>query len=207
MTVSATMKPARAATYNRTVRAGRSTMEYKNLDIGSVNIPNTTVQTGAVTLLNGCAQGTTATTRIGRMIKMTSLYFKLVFCVSSTSVLAEAIRVLVVYDKQPNGAALTAANVMEVDTLTSPVNLGNQRRFKILYDQTKACIGTAGPQNVVFAVKAKKLNKLVEFNTGSTGNIGDIQTGSLYMIVYKTGTLATTNETVAFYSRVLFSDN
>lgn len=184
--------------------------ELKNIDTTSIAYPAVGAFSGYVTLLNGCVQGTTANNRIGRLIKMKSLYLCLPMSLQPTSTGSAHARVLVVYDRQTNTSALTASSVLEVDELSSPISLQNQRRYRVLYDRTIQCIGTAGPQSIVFK-KFIKLGQSVEFNAGNAGTVGDIQTGSLYVIVYVDGVgVAAVNVGGAgttAYARVMFSDS
>lgn len=157
-------------------------------------------------LLNGCAQGTTASTRVGRRLLMKSLLFKYQIGLASTTTGGSPIRVLVVYDSQTNGAAPGIGDVVLTDELAAPMNLSNSRRFKILIDEVIPCIGTAGPQAAMFT-RYVKLAHTVEFNANSAGTVSDIQTGSVYAFVWQNGALATTVAAATMYSRIRFSDS
>lgn len=200
--VSGYARPAMSRTRAVNVRLGA--MELKNIDLQGGFQPGVGVTTGIVELLNGVAQGVTATTRIGRRICMRRVQISYTLNTGTTTVGSSSWRVIVVYDKQTNATALTAAQVMESDQIDSPYNLGNQRRFKILYDKTQS-FGTQGPQTTVFK-KSIKMKKYVEFNTNTAGNVGDITTGSLYLIVYQNGNFTTAGPNSVLYTRVLFAD-
>lgn len=192
----------------RTV-AGRGVISgQEQKDITQLNSALLTAgaSTASVTLLNGVTQGTSGTTRLGRRITMKSLLLNGQFNLQATTAGASPIRVLVVYDMQSNGAAPAASDVLLADTLTSPMNLSNNRRFKVLVEECSPCIGTAGPQSWSFK-RWIKLNHTVEFNTGNAGTVADIQTGSIYMLVYQDGLLITTAPAAFVYSRVRFTDN
>lgn len=167
--------------------------------VGSINSP-------APVLLNGVAPGTSAVTRVGRRINMKSLLFKYQIQLASTTIGGSPIRVLVVMDSQTNGAAATAAGVLLTDEITSPMQLSNSRRFKVLIDEVIPCIGTAGPQAAMFT-RYVKLNSNTEFNDGTAGTVADIQTGSIYAFVWQNGALATTVCAATMYSRIRFSDS
>lgn len=178
--------------------------EKKNIDT-SVTFPTFGVATGAITLLNGCAQGTTASTRLGRQIRLTSLYLRAAWAMAPTSTGSTPIRVMVVYDKQANATPPAATDVLVTDVLQNVNNLSNSRRFVTLLDHVVPCIGTAGPQSVSL-VLYKKLNHMVEFNAGSAGTIGDIQSGSVYALIWNLGTIGVASLVGLVVTRIRFTD-
>lgn len=183
----------------------RSVGELKNVDVTAVNMPALAATTGTVTLLNGMVPGVDPNQRVGRRTIMRNLYLRLTLVTAATTTLSGLYRFLVVYDKQPNAAALTAALVLEQNELEGQHNLGNSRRFKILVDKTKLIASTGTPQSILFEVK-KKMNLPIEFNAGIAGTIADITTGSLYLIVFATGTHGVAIPDADMVSRVMFSD-
>lgn len=170
-----------------------------------VTVPALGVNTAVLTLINGVAQGTTATTRNGRRIFMKSLMIRFSAIMANTSGGATAGRIMVVYDKQSNATAPAATDILLADSIISVNNLGNSKRFVTIWDKLIPCIGSAGPQSVLQA-KYKVLNLPVDFNIGSAGTIGDIQTGSLYIMIYTNATITTAATNWAFDTRVRFSD-
>lgn len=186
-------------------RMPASSTELKNIDVVTSSlIP--LAGTGVVTLLNGVAQGTTATTRLGRRIVMRSLLVKFEISMAATSTGASPIRILIVYDAQTNATAPVATDVLTLDQLNSPMNLSNSRRFKTLCDIEIPCIGTGGPQ-ASLVTRYVKLNMNTEFNTGSAGTVGDIQSGSVYMLTYQDNVIATAAPVAIAYTRIRYSDN
>jgi len=200
-----------AFTANSLVRLGgrmpASSHELKNIDLSSTTVITfNQVTANTPILLNGVAQGTTATTRLGRRITMKSLLVKGDFSMTATGTGASPLRCLIVYDSQTNAVAATATDVLAADQFDSPMNLSNSRRFKTLLDEQIPCLGAAGPA-AVHINRYVKLNHSVEFNTGSAGTVGDIQTGSIYMLWYQNGGLLTASPLSHVYTRVRFSDN
>lgn len=193
----------RANTYTRL-----STQEQKDITLTNpaISLPAAGSATATLKLLNGVAQGTTAITRLGRKIVMKSLYINGVVYVAPTSTGATPVRVLVVYDKQSNGTAPVATDVVQEDAITSPMNLGNSSRFEVICDHWIPCVGTAGPQAQPFRIY-KKLNHKVEFNAGSAGTIADIQTGSVYVLVWTTNAIGTAALLTFNDTRIRFVDN
>jgi len=67
-------------------------------------------------LLNGCAQGNSGFTRIGRRLLMKSILFRYFFAPGSSS----CFRILVVYDKQTNGALPATTDVVNTTDAHAP---------------------------------------------------------------------------------------
>lgn len=179
--------------------------ELKNVDVTAV-IPAFGVATGVLTHLNPLLQGTSATTRLGRRVTMKSLYIRGYLTMAATSTLAASYRVLVVYDKQANAAPPTAAQILESDFFYGLNNLGNSRRFETLCDHVTECIGTGGPNGTNFTI-FKKMNHAVEFNATNGGTIADIQTGSVYALIYMSAPgIGVATPANAIQCRIRFSD-
>jgi len=176
-------------------------------DLTTNNSGKITAGTAAnvLTLLNGCAQGTTASTRLGRRILMKSLLIRWHFAINTTTAGNDSIRVLIIYDSQTNGTAPAATDVLLTDEFGSPMNLSNSRRFKVLIDELVPCIGTAGPGSAC-GTRYVKGEWPVEFNTGSAGTVGDIQSGSIYMLTSQGGKLITAAPAGDVYARIRYSD-
>lgn len=160
--------------------------------------------TATLLLCNGCAQGTTANTRLGRRIVMRSILIRGVVSKSTTQTGEGGIRVLLVYDMQANATAPLATDILQSDSIQGVQNLNNSNRFKIIYDKHFA-LG-AVDNTVLNFKKYIKCAYPTQFNSGSAGTIGDIQTGSLYLMTYgpQIGTALPNGGTSV---RVRFSDN
>jgi len=184
-----------------------SSTELKDITVRSLAVvaPLASANGSTPFLVNPVIQGSSATTRIGRRILMKSLYIRWFAQLVSTTTGGTPYRMLVVYDSQTNGTAPAVTDVVLTDEITSPMNLNNSRRFKTLCDKTWECLGTGGPQSITLE-KYIKLNLPVEFNNGNAGTVGDIQTGSIYVICWTGNGLAVTVPTSVFYSRIRFSD-
>ena len=97
-------------------------------------------------------------------------------------------RLVVVYDKQTNAAALTPAQVLTavgtINAATSPKNLENRDRFTILRDirTPMAAAETTDYEPPPKAQVYQSITLPVTFNAGDAGTVADITTGSLYAI-------------------------
>lgn len=191
-------------------RAPFSRAELKNIDTANP-IPGFIFGSGGFAasspiLLNGVATGSSATNRIGRRIVMKSLLIRYNVTLASTTTNSTPLRIVIVYDKQANTTAPSATDVFQTTAFSSPMNLANSRRFRVLYDKMHSCIGDQGPESVA-GEKYIKLNLPVEFNTGSAGTIGDITSGSVYCFSASDGTLGVASPSTQGYCRIRFTDN
>jgi len=175
--------------------------EKKYIDV-TVNASFTSA--GALTLLNGCIPGSDAINRIGRRIKMKSLLLRLSCNVGATPT-NDVVRFMVVYDRQANGAAPAATDILTGISALNPNNLNNRARFITLLDWIQA-MDTVGPtivQKVVFIRK----DLVTTFNAGTAGTVADIQTGSLYVLNCGNNAAGVTATTLVCRSRVRFEDD
>lgn len=178
--------------------------EWKSVD---TTISMAADQNSAVQLLNGIARGDEINERTGRKVQMRSIEMHLYATVTPATGTDQRQRVLVIYDKQTNGAALTAANVLQN---TSPVglrNLENRSRFICLYDEAFSLNATGESDSERTFKWYRKVNLTVTFNSGDAGTVADITTGSLYMVVVGSNVAGATAGSVNGYVRVRYTDN
>lgn len=124
-------------------------------------------------LLNGLAQGSVTGTRVGRQIAMTSMDL------SSNAPSGAVQRWVLVYDRQANGALPTGADVFEENLdIRSPQNWSNRHRFDVildsLFDINKYGYFPLNYRNL-------PLDLTTTYNSGNTGTITDISSGSLML--------------------------
>jgi len=187
---------------------GTTNSELKWIDVNAAAAFNAATGVAALTLLNGCTLGSDATNRIGRKTVMKSLQLRGSVLSTAAQSARFAGRILIVYDSQSNGVAPTAADILQSGgAWNSPMNLNNRERFKVLWDKIFQVDSIQGSGNDPWIVKKfKKLPNLETiFNSGNAGAIGDIQTGSVYMLTIATGE-ATVTPGFQFYSRIRFAD-
>lgn len=159
----------------------------------------------AATLLNGLASGSTATTRVGRKVTMTSLLLRYNVSLAPTSVGGSPIRILVVYDKQANAAAPAITDILLTDTFNSANNLSNRDRFVTISDFITPCISVAG--NYSYAgVIYKRFALETMFNTGSAGTVGDMTSGSVHVFSAQTADITTATYEMSMVGRIRFTD-
>lgn len=207
-------RPGAGFTRNRNAMGTRA--EKKVID----TYYNATVQADGSNflLLNGTKPGSQNYDRIGRKISMKSLqvHGKL-NVLSNETTTGFCIRMLIVYDKQPNGASPTYGDIIKSQDITGAtsstysdfVNLDNRDRFEIIRDHfiqlgqfTTTPDYATGPLTVPINEYLKLANREVCYNAGNAGTIGDIQSGALYMFLVADN--AGANSDLSF--RVRFTD-
>ena len=190
--------PTRA--YLRRAQVG----EIKAVDLAQANYALDS--TGTVTTLNLIRTGTSFNNRIGRRIKLRSVYIQGQIANSGAAAVAGTVRILLVHDKQANGAVPTYADVIasvdQAGTATSAfldhMNMNNRDRFNILVDRKihmptlTASVSNGYPSTDALQTKIsifKKLNFITQYKSDTAPSvIGDISTGSLLMLTFGVAT-------------------
>lgn len=180
------------------------------LNVGSVTGAEPGVAFTGLTELNCVQQGASSYNRVGAKIMIKSIQVKTTLRLQGTTPVPDAIRFMVVYDRQPNGAFPLISDIISDNISTAPgfhsgVNMSNKDRFHIVRDQYRT-LSPAGSTSVVLSEFIKtKLD--VQFKA-SSGNIGDITTGALYFIVMalQTPSAATYVQMSDLHSRIRYYD-
>lgn len=179
----------------------KKSAEWKNIDNQiETQIPVSSNGFSGPQILNPLLQGTSAVTRIGRKVTFRSLTYRIQFSgATGASANTSPLRVLIVYDRQPNGVAAAASDVLEQATFTGHMNLARSDRFLIMSDKIHESSST-GPSTGKCHIKMS----LESFYSTNLGTIADIQTGAILMFLASTGSTSTTFNTVV---RLRFTDS
>lgn len=181
--------------------------EVKNFEAGGTIATTFNASTfAAPSLLNGLQYGTAANQHVGRKVMLRSILIRMTSNLGPTSTQGANTRVLVIYDRQTNGAAPAALDITTANDFWSVMNLNNSDRFVVIFDKILPAISQNGNWSVAKKVY-KKLSLDMIFNAGSTGTVTDIQTGSLYLLVGINGTMGVANGGFTFTSRIRFVDS
>jgi len=187
-------------------------LNFKDTSLAGQSFSTTPV----LLLLNGMAQGTTASTRIGRRICVKSIQWMFDTESSSASVW-NGYRFMIVLDKQANAATPAFTDIYDVAQPTTFRNVSNMPRFQVLYDSKEVLsVGpttTTGSDQQTESIVSKqdgylKVNIPVQFNAGVAGTIADIQTNALYFVMIGNSGISTLND-VQIYNgqvRIRYSD-
>jgi len=162
-----------------------------------------------ITELNCVQQGATAYNRIGTKIQMKSIHFSCLLSMGGSAPTSNSCRLMLVYDRQPNGAfpalsAILSDNISAAPAFTCGVNMANRSRFVILRDQYFA-FNQAGVtiQPVSMFVKTKLETQF----SSNAGNIGDINSGALFLVAMGfTNSAACSIQAHSAHSRIRYFD-
>lgn len=142
---------------------------------------------GSVQLLNGVAGGSAINQRVGSIYTIRSISLRGQIYSGLATSLENTVRIMIVYDKSANATALTVANVLDSASPLSHKSLENRSRFWILMDKTYH-LNAHGAVNSRREIEwYKKISLKVTCNSNVAGTIGDITTGSVYLVVCGTG--------------------
>jgi len=130
-------------------------------------------------------QGTTDSTRVGNVIRVRSIRAHLTF----TDTVMTVFRILLIWDRQPNGAAAAVADVVATATFNGLYNTNNVvgaggSRFTIISDVTGIINPNIVTTNTPYQYNRTFLvNKSVTFG-GNAGTIADMSTNNLFFLFF-----------------------
>lgn len=191
-----------------------STFETNFVDVSETPVRFTSTPGGNTNwvLLNGLQQGASSYNRLGTKVgmKRLTIHYDITPSLANTAAVnAQMGRVMIIYDRQANGAKPVESDVIKnysfdgsnTSLVTDHLNMDNRNRFLVLFDRfiylPPLGINGATPgkvQGIVVnpsdgslpfsgAINLNLRGLLTQYNKNSTGLIGDIQSGSLYLLV------------------------
>lgn len=163
-------------------------------------ITPTVTSTGNVIPLNTIVQGIGSNQRIGAQCATSNVYYNYVIRQGGTPT-STALRIILLWDREPNGVAPAITDVLAVSSVTSPMNLLNRNRFVVL-DDDRDTLSTNGEQ-IEFVTDFRKINQLSTF----TDATGTAQTGGLFLLYLSDQPAGVTAPTLSGTWRVRFMDN
>lgn len=203
--VNVVVKPNRQPVRNEIKNIKKSIKKINNeveLKYADVVVGATTFDTGgSISLLNSVDVGNTEYTRSGTDIRATSIQLRITIkcdpSQTAVTTITPAVRLMLVWDSQPNGAvpilASTAAipGILDnriISLYLAPYNRVTQKRYKILhdklYDMNSMTSSTATPfltwGDRHIRIKLP-LGRTIKYDS-TGGGIADITTNSLYFI-------------------------
>lgn len=148
-------------------------------------------------------QGDSNITRTGNRITIKSISCRLRIDLTALEALGTSVRVMLVYDRRPNGANAGFTDVLETDSILSPLNIkGNSRgRFQVVFDRTIDFTSTQAHWSDNFW---KRMNLQVNYD-GNAGTVADVDRGNFMMLTCAAGNAAAIN--VNWYIRMAFEDD
>lgn len=156
--------------------------------------------------LNAMPKGDQADQREGRQIRLKSVQIRCDVQMNSSEAHTQ-FRLLVLVDKQPNGAFPNYLDLWNIYGSVIPVvamkNLDFRHRFTILRDVTIQLDQNSIREKMIKIYK--KLNIVTTYNGDNNGTVGDIETNSL--LVYVTSDNLLNQPTFNLSTRIRYIDN
>ncbi len=176
--------------------------EKKLIDLDSVDDSSDVIVINPITLI---AQGDTSSSREGAKVVYTSIQMKYTFK-QNTSATFTRCRIMLVLDKQCNGALFTAGDLLQTtavgQAIISPLNLDGAFRFKVLYNKVHTL--SVDGSGVQYGEMFKKINIPARYS-GNGGAIGDVLSSCLYIVHMSDE--ASLKPKASYYTRVRFIDS
>lgn len=162
----------------------RPTVEWKQIDtIYADNALPVTDAFSSLAYQNLIAQGVGNSQRVGRKITLRSIYYRFhMGTAAGTSPYTGPVRIVVVYDRQPNGLGGGIVDVFSSNNFHALQNLNNGDRFLVLSDQIYESSSTLSTHGQMY----KKLS-LDTVYSGAGATIADMTTGSISAFVATPG--------------------
>lgn len=161
-------------------------------------------------LLNGIGQGVLPWQRIGRKVTMHKIQLRYYFGSNVSGNGVAKFRILIVYDKQFNGAIPLISQVLDIHIAgKDPVafnNLGNSDRFVTVADIiTESALSF---YDVPFGLISRNVNMDTIFNAGTgSEDPTTINTGGVILYVCQCLVPLVSPNNIQFNSRIRYSDN
>lgn len=194
-------------------KALKTTLALKRLvnvekHIRDFQITSTTVSSaGLITNLSLIAQGDSSNERDGDQIKVLSISCNMKYNINVLVPVA-TIRMLLVEDKQTNGAQFTLADLLDDvsvnDGLVSNYNQDNMYRFNIVWDKVVTLATNGTGSRLVY--KTASMQKRIRYELGEAGAVIAALSSSSYSLVLLSDHSANM-PTVTFFCRVKYVDN
>lgn len=207
-TRSTSVSSSAAKQYKRAITVFKADDELKFWDPSLTITPLAATWVQNTTLVGGITRGTDADERVGRKIAVHSLHIRMSWQLGANVgpiYPTQALRLVAVYDKQPNGAAPANTAIFVTDNVNSHKNLTNEARFQILFDRTFTHLRGPGEVDYDIINIYKKFTKpLVVEYSGNLGTVADITTGNIILMAAVTNGTAASASTVTGYGRIRF---
>lgn len=176
----------------------RPTVEKKNIDTSGSTGNVGTNQFSELDHLNVVGQGTSANTRVGRKIQMKSIFLR---WITSTGLNAAPIRIVLIYDRNPQGALPNIGEIFLADSFNAMLNLANSDRFVVIADEvhnSNYAVGAAQYAGTIY----RKLN-LDAVYSQTAGDITSQTSGAIYAI---SSGLGGVGQGMGYIARIRYTD-
>lgn len=176
--------------------------KYTDASLAAISV----TQTGILTLINSIAPGTGSQGRIGLQVATKSVYYQYTLANGATPI-PTVTRMMLIWDRQPNGSATPATVPDVLQTAIGPVpaylaanNLVNKHRFVVLSDE-RISLSPNGEQ-IEIDTGFRNINQLSEYPEASNNP----QTGALLLLLASNTAVAASQPVFNGNYRIRFKD-
>jgi len=168
--------------------------------------------TPTINVLNAMGTGNSASTRVGRQIRIKSIEWK-GYLQQGTSATYNISRHAIVLDRQANAVAPAFTDIYDAATPIALRNISNKKRFKVIWDSgliSQAGNRTAGQltgTGMVAVEGYKRTSILVQYNAGTAGTVADITTNALYLVSIGAAAAGAADTELNVNVRIRFDDD
>lgn len=200
--------------YGRNYPYGRTRQALRSKETGFVDLAHAGYAadtTGSVTLIATVAQGVSVNQRIGKKMRWKSMQIRGTVQANAASTVSGAAW-MIIYDKKPQAALPAVVDILNTANCNSFLNDANSGRFTVLKRMDYSLSGnTTTPAtgnecedvNEFLNLKSRKFAGTAT----TTGAIGAIETGALYLVTVGDTAVGTGAATVALGFRTRFRDD
>lgn len=174
-------------------------VEYKNNDIPETSL--SVINSGTLISLNHLSQGDTKSTRTGDSVLNKSLVFKY-YITPSPSAVDTYIRLVLIYDKYPNGTMATIDEIFKEARITGHLKIASASRFHV-FKEFLISVNASSSENTI-AKYYKKFNNHTKYN-GTNGGTNGIMSGQ--MLLYAISNQPLNLPVLSYSTRVRYIDN
>lgn len=183
----------------------RPSAELKHFDQNTAATVVAAQTTAVVTQMFTPDEGTGNDNHVGNRVQIKSLQYMWEGSFAATTAGNSALRLCIIYDRQPNAATPATTTVFVTDTITGFREPDQSERFITLVDEIIPCVALNGPS--AWCIKGyRKLNLPAKYNDVNNGTIGDVVTGSIIAFTWQDGNIITAAPTNRLRTRVGFVD-
>lgn len=176
--------------------------KYSDAVVSALSVTNT----GILTLINGIAPGTGSQGRIGLQVATKNVYYQYTLTNGATPI-PTVTRMMLIWDRQPNGSATPATVPDVLQTAIGPVpaylaanNLVNKHRFVVLSDE-RISLSPNGEQ-IEYDTGFRQINQLSEYPEAANNP----QTGALLLLLASNTSVAASQPVFNGNYRIRFKD-
>lgn len=188
--------------YDQTVTCGFGIVPYAT--IAGVN---NSLTTGLTCLNTSLVQNAQFYGRIGTRITIKSIQLRLILHYVNTNIVPQTVRMMLLYDRQTNGAWPLIGDILGANdaggTFLSGIQMQNRSRWLMLRDRFMTL--SLSDQSGYCLNEFVQGRYDVEYGT-STGNIGDIKSGAIIIVLFFDNTAVTSPYVDSCVCRIRYFD-